>query len=110
MNRLHRCFSSRRGEVAQTIYQTMLVLACIALAIAIFFPLYDLTQLKAPFETHKFASASYAPRPATTPAQPAPEAGARNEGEAAPAATEAPKPVETGPGEEKSEPAAPAGG
>jgi len=119
MNRVYRRFSFGRGQAAQTIYQTMMVLSCIALAIAIFFPVYEyLTVYRAPFKTHKFATTSYAPRPATTPGRPAPAAqpvaepgaGAKEEGEAAPAATEAPKPVEAAPGENKSETTAPTGG
>jgi len=90
-----RKWSLRRSEAGATIYHAMLGIACAALAIAIFFQVYEYVELyTGPVRPYKFTEAGGAPpvvvqpaatprpSPAPAPVQPAPGAG------------EAPQPVE----------------
>lgn len=96
--------SARSLQSGQTIYQTMLIVACVALLLAVFFPVYEYFELyHGPVKSSKFPS-SGAPiaAPVARPRAPAAEAPAPAP-EAAPAAEPS---TEAAPA---AQPAAPAG-
>jgi len=118
MFRPYRMLSPRRPQAGATIYHAMLGIACVALAVAIVFPVYEYVELyTGPVRAYKFPEAGGTPPPLVTPAapQPAPAPGpveaapaeetpAPAEETPTPAREEAPQPVE----EPKTEAPAPA--
>ena len=97
----------------QSVYHTMLAIACVAMALGIFFPVYEyFTLYHGPERPYKFegAGAPSTPRPAP-PAPAAPGAGEKKEGSAAEGeGGEKPAPAETKEGGEAPAPAATEGG
>lgn len=92
---------ARRAQAGQTIFHTMLIISCVALALAIFFPIYELFELhRGEVREHKFvpsAAPAAAPTPKPTPKpKEAPEPAPPAEGgaEEAPKPAEEPKPAE----------------
>jgi len=97
----------------QSVYHTMLAIACVAMALGIFFPVYEyFTLYYGPERPYKFEEAGVASAP--RPAPPAPAAPGAEEKTEAPAAKdeggEAPAPAETKEGGEAPAPAAAEGG
>jgi len=75
----HPPFALRRPQRAATVYHTMLIIACVAMAVAVFFPVYEyMTLYRGPVQMRKFPNAEAprvtAPAPAPTPAESAPKA------------------------------------
>ena len=106
MSSFRRTFRSPQLCVGQTIYVTLLILSCIALAAAIFFPVFEYVDLYRGEDVrlHKFEATGTRMPSSAQPATPKPEAPAAEEapageGEAtaepAEGAEEAPAPVDT---------------
>ncbi len=101
MNRLYLAGARRRPIAGQAIYQAMLAITCVALAVAIVFPVMHYVRR----HYNQSAGPGYSsPRPAARQPQPAPEPAPKpetevktedkKEGEAAPAGdAEAPEPA-----------------
>ena len=66
-------------QAGQTIYQTMLIISCVALALAVFFPVYELIDLYRGPVKFSMGSASVTRRP-QTPVEPEPAADEDVEG------------------------------
>ena len=88
-----------RAQAGQTIYQTMLAISCVMLALAVFFPVFEYFWLyRGPVKPDMFreetvsSPARPSAPPAATEGEGAPEAPAPAEG-AAPGETEAPAPA-----------------
>jgi len=88
-------------NAGQTIFQTMLIISCVALAVGIFFPVYEFFRLyRGEPNLHKFERQRVSPRPAPAPPEPAKPEPAEEPAEPA-EASEAPAPAEEPTAEEK---------
>ena len=69
-----RCVRFRRPQTGQTIYQAMLGISLVALAVAITFPVYEYIELyhKPPDVTPRSSTVAPTPPPATATETPAP--------------------------------------
>ena len=97
MKRNIRATGGPRGASGQAIYQTMLIIAAVALAVAIFFPVYEYVELqRGEVPLYKFDRSARLPgqRAAQPKARPAEAEEAKEAGEAEEAGGEAPEPVE----------------
>lgn len=85
-----------KPRMGQSVFQTMLIISCVALALGIFFAVFEYYDLyRGEIRLHKFVRAEISP---VADRQPAPAPAAAEETAASPDESEAPPPAEAGEG------------
>jgi len=95
MNVIRRNLQTISRQAGQSIYQTMLIIACVALAVAIFFPVFEFVQYyRGPSAADAAATTPATRKPAASKPKPAADTDATSEEPKAEGAESSGKPAE----------------